>query len=701
MFDTGLRTTGCNFVVTKQTTAMKTRNKPSATHCNACADADGHDNNKSRGHNHSHKDENHGHNHNDHEHHHHHASGLRAFMAPAVSALMLIAGLVMSHCHVAPFATNGWIELAWYIAAFIPVGLPVIKEAVEGIADGDFFNEFTLMTIACIGAFCIRELPEAVGVMLFYSIGETLQHGAVDRAKSNIAKLIDVRGDKARVVRDGKTLTVAPDTVKVGETIEVGPGERVPLDGEIIGASGSFDTSALTGESMPRDIASGEEVLAGMISLQNSVKIRVTREYTQSTLSRILDMVSESASRKAHTELFIRRFARVYTPVVIIAALLVTAVPWLVSLVNPSFHYVFQDWLYRSLVFLVISCPCALVISVPLGYFAGIGAASRRGILIKGGNYLESIARVNIVALDKTGTMTTGTFSVEKAGSTGMSDEEMIALLASAEEGSSHPLAKAVVEYARGLGIAIDKAESMSEKAGYGTIATIGGRRVIAGNLKLMKEEGIELPKEVKDMAGTIIICGVDGRYAGYVLLSDTLKPDAAEAVAQLHELGVTDVVMLSGDREAIVADYAGRLGINEAHGGLLPQDKAEYVEKVASTPGREIAFVGDGMNDAPVLALSDVGVAMGGLGSDAAIESADIVIQTDSPSRVATAIRIGRVTHAIVKENIIGAIGIKVVILGLGALGYASLWAAVFADVGVALLAVLNSLRILHKNYR
>lgn len=644
-------------------------------------------------HNHSHGDHHHGH-----EHHHHGGAG--AFLAPAFSLVMLIAGVLMSHFNVGFFSADA-VEYAWYIVAFLPVGLPVVKEAAEGILQHDFFNEFTLMTIACIGAFLIHELPEAVGVMLFYSVGETLQHGAVDRATRNISKLLDVRGEKATLLRDGKEVSVDPRTVKVGEQIEVHPGERVPLDGTMCGGEGLFDTSALTGESVPREIAEGEEVLAGMISLRESVRLRVSREYGESALSRILEMVSKASSRKAHTELFIRRFARIYTPVVIALAVLVVAVPAIVGVFSHSFHYDFSEWLYRALVFLVISCPCALVVSVPLGYFAGIGAASRLGILFKGGNYLEGVTKINTVAFDKTGTLTTGRFGVERVECVDGDESSMLRLMAAAEAGSSHPLAKALVEYAAGRCGGIPKADSMSEKAGYGVKASVGGHDLLVGNLRLLASEGVAYPDALDSERATLIACAVDGRYAGCAVLADTIKPDSEEAVRSLRDLGVDKIVMLSGDRQEIVDDYAARLGIADARGGLLPQDKAEIVEALTATPGRYVAFVGDGMNDAPVLALSDVGVAMGGLGSDAAIESADVVIQTDQPSRIATAIRIGRATHAIVTENIVGAIGIKAAILALGAMGYASLWAAVFADVGVALLAVLNSMRILWKRYR
>lgn len=615
---------------------------------------------------------------------------------------MLLAGVVMSHYQVALFAHSPrWAQLLWYVAAFLPVGVPVVREAVEGIMARDFFNEFTLMTVACIGAFCIGEWPEAVGVMLFYSIGETLQHGAVDRATRNISQLLDVRPETATLVNpaSGSTRAVAPDSVTPGQLIEVAPGGRVPLDGTLESANGLFDTSALTGESVPRELTAGQEVLAGMISAGSAVRIRVSRAYSQSALARILEMVGRASGRKAHAELFIRRFARIYTPIVMGLAVLLVAVPWLVGMANPQFHFEFSRWLYRALVFLVISCPCALVISVPLGYFAGIGAASRRGILFKGGSYLDVMARVNMVAFDKTGTLTTGRFSVTRVHAVG-SESTMLALLASAESTSTHPLARALCGYVASRNIEVPAATAMTERPGHGAEAMVDGHRVLAGNTAMLRDRGISYPAELDSADRTVIVCVVDGSYAGHVTLADTVRPDSAEAVASLAALGVNRLVMLSGDRPEVVASTAASLGLTEAHGGMLPQDKARFVEAGASTPGSRVAFVGDGMNDAPVLALSNVGVAMGGLGSDAAIESADVVIQTDRPSRVATAIRIGRATRAIVMQNIVGAIGIKVVILLLGAMGYASLWAAVFADVGVALLAVLNSMRIMWKKY-
>lgn len=666
----------------------------------ACHNESGHHHHNSQGHSHS---QSHaggcgcscgcGHSHGNED------KGIQAFIWPVVSFVMLIAGIIMSHADFSPFE-NIWIRFAWYFIAFLPVGFPVVKEAAESLLHKDFFNEFSLMSIACIGAFCIKEFPEAVGVMLFYSLGETLQDRAVDKAKRNISRLLDVRSEKAHVFRDNTLVTVDPKSVRVGEIIEVRPGERVPLDGKLTSEFGIFDTSALTGESVPRNIENGGEVLAGMISYSSTVRITVDKEYERSALARILDLVNNAASRKAKSELFIRRFARVYTPVVMALAVLLIAIPWIVSLASPFFNFVFSEWLYRALVFLVISCPCALVVSVPLGYFAGIGAASRAGILFKGGNYLEAITKIDTVAFDKTGTLTTGQFRVEKIESASLENLELLSIIAAAELKSSHPLAKALVDHAHSLGLTIPTIDSMKEIAGYGAQASIKGMSVVVGNLKLLKKENITFPPRLADIPETIIACAINGVYAGYVILTDTLKSDSIDAMVSLKSLGVRNIVMLSGDKSSIVKKTSSSLGIDEAHGDLLPQDKAEFVEKISNTPGKSIAFVGDGMNDAPVLALSNVGIAMGGLGSDAAIESADVIIQSDQPSKIATAIKIGRTAHTIIKENIVGAIGIKVTVLSLGALGFASLWAAVFADVGVALLAVLNSMRIMWKKY-
>lgn len=628
-------------------------------------------------------------------------SWFKPYIGVALSMILLIAGLILDHYH--DFMTDTtWAKPLWYFVAFIPVGFPVVKEAIEGISQKDYFNELTLMAIACIGAFCIGEYAEAVGVMLFYCIGENLQDRAVDKATRDISKLMEIKAEIARVIKDGEIVSMKPEQVKVGDLIEVHAGERVPLDGVMLSDDGGmFDTAALTGESVPREIDKGEEVLAGMISSGATIRIKVNRPYGDSAISRILDLVRNAQSKKAKSEVFIRKFARIYTPVVTLLAFLVVVFPYFISLIHPTFHYVFSEWLYRSLVFLVISCPCALVISVPLSYFAGIGAASRNGILFKGGNYLETIKNVNVVAFDKTGTLTNGQFSVVETNvDNGYNENQVLSFLAAAESESSHPLAKAIVNYVKSKNIEIPEVSNMHELAGKGTKAEIDVKTLIAGNLKLLKEEGIKYPLDLNSNSSTIVALAIDGTFAGYVVLQDTPKSDSAETVKDLHNLGVDQVVMLSGDRKEIVAKYAGMLGIKHAYGELLPQDKAEYVEKTSKTPGKNIAFVGDGMNDAPVLAISNVGVAMGGLGSDAAIESADIVIQTDKPSRVVTAIKIGRYTHMIVMQNIIGALVIKVAILTLGIIGFASLWAAVFADVGVTMLAVLNSMRILWHKY-
>lgn len=627
---------------------------------------------------------------------HAHTHGLRQEKAslwlPAISFFLLLAGIWLQYKRISWFEE---LEAAWFLVAFLPVGIPVMKEAWEAILEKDFFSEFTLMLIASIGAFCIGEYPEAVAVMLFYTIGEQLQNKAVDKATRNISRLLDVRPERAEVWRDGAYATISPKEVKVGEHIEVKPGGRVPLDGYLLDDGAEFDTSALTGESLPRSLSKGEEVLAGMIVCGQSVHLKVCRPYEHSALARILDLVQDAAERKAPTELFIRRFARIYTPIVIALAALIVAIPALVGAWVPSFTYVFSEWLYRGLVFLVISCPCALVISVPLGYFAGIGVASRRGILFKGGNYLDAITQVNTVAFDKTGTLTTGRFEVIGMDCEPKDIPGLLSLLLSVERKSTHPIAQAIVRYAEKRGAQAIEIPYMRELAGHGAEAEVEGRQVLIGNTRLLKERGIKMPKDLSNEVSTHVFCAVDGQYKGHLSLADTLRDDAKETIQRLKELGVQNVCLLSGDKQAIVDKFAQYLGIDEAYGNLLPEDKATCVEQLTRQENRSVAFVGDGMNDAPVLALSDVGIAMGGLGSDAAIESADIIIQTDQPSKVAEAITIGRSTRVIVRQNIIGSIGVKMIILLAGIFGFASLWGAVFADVGVSLLAVLNSIRL------
>ena len=616
-----------------------------------------------------------------------------------LSFLLLVGGVILRYLQL-PFWMIPGVEVLWFLLAFLPVGFPVMVEVWKSIRQKDIFNEFSLMLLATIGAFCIGEYPEGVAVMLFYSVGERVQHRAVDRARRNIRRLLDVRPEKALVLRQGKEQSVFPGEVEVGEMIMVKPGERIPLDGLLQEEYALFDPSALTGESLPRTINRGEEVLAGMIVSGQAIRLKVTKPYEQSALARILALVQDASERKAPAELFIRRFARIYTPVVFLLALSIMLLPALVAAFHPGFDYFFKDWAYRGLVFLVISCPCALVISVPLGYFGGIGAASRKGILFKGGNYLDAITHVNTVVFDKTGTLTTGHFQVFSMEADTVSSQRLLSILLTLEEKSTHPVAQAVTRYALQEGAGRIGVTHLQEYPGYGLEGVIEGKNVLVGNIRLLTDRGITVPAGISERVATVVVCAIAGKYAGHLLLSDTLKADAVEAIGRLKQLHIDNIQLLSGDKKEIVAIFAKTLGIRHARGGLLPEDKAAYLEKLNAEAGVSAAFVGDGMNDAPVLALSDVGIAMGGLGADAAIESADVVIQTDQPSKVATAISIGRATRRIVKQNIAGAIGVKSLILIAGACGFVTLWAAVFADVGVALLAVLNSVRILSKKF-
>ena len=599
------------------------------------------------------------------------------------------------------FFASPAVRFCWYLAAYFPVGLPVLREAWNGMRQRDFFTEYTLMSLAAIGAFYIGEYPEGVAVMLFYSIGEALQERAVERARRNIRALVDIRPEQANVLVEGKPVAMPAAQVVPGRTIEVLPGGRVPLDGVLLSEAAPFNTAALTGESTPRTIRKGEEVLAGMISSLQPVRIEVTRPYGESALSRILSMVEEAAARKAPAELFIRRFARIYTPVVTGLAVLIVALPGLWSLLHGGFAYSFDEWLSRALVFLVASCPCALVISIPLGYFSGIGVASKAGVLFKGGSYLDTIARVNTVVFDKTGTLTEGLFEVREVHvAPGVNSGELLGWVASAERTSTHPVARAVVQYAEREGVALLASEGAVEIAGHGIRAEFDGKQLLVGNTRLMARFGVEYPSEVDAIPETIVVCALDGRYAGYLVIADKPKEDAARTVAELKSLGIEDIRILSGDREALVANLGRTLGVSEARGDLLPEGKMEILEALRGEPGKVTAFVGDGFNDAPALATGDVGVAMGALGSDAAIETADVVIQSDQPSRLPAAIRIGRLTHRIVRQNILLAIGVKVVVLTLGALGIATMWEAVFADVGVTLLAVLNAVRASNRRF-
>lgn len=612
-----------------------------------------------------------------------------------LSFILLISGIIMNALDFS-FFHKEYIALIWYIVAYLPVGLPVMKEAWESMKEKDYFSEFTLMIVATIGAFYIGEYPEGVAVMLFYTIGELFQDKAVDKAKRNIGALLDVRPEKALVLRDNSLITESPKNVKVGEIIEIKSGERVPLDGVMLGEVAAFNTAALTGESVPRNIREGEEVLAGVIVTDKVIRIKVTRPFDKSALARILELVQNASERKAPAELFIRKFARIYTPIVIGLAVLIVILPFVYSFIDTQFAFVFNDWLYRALVFLVISCPCALVVSIPLGYFGGIGAASRLGILFKGGNYLDAITKINTVVFDKTGTLTKGTFEVQECKSaSGISEKELIGMVASVESDSTHPIAKAIVNYAKLQNVELLPVTGTKEFAGFGLEAMINGTPVLVGNCRLLSKFNIEYPAELLQITDTIVVCAIGTDYAGYLLLADTLKEDAKKAIDDLKMLHIKNIQILSGDKQSIVTNFAEKLGITSAYGDLLPEGKVRHLEELRQDGTNQIAFVGDGMNDAPVLALSHVGIAMGGLGSDAAIETADVVIQTDQPSKVAEAIKVGKLTRRIIWQNVSLAFGVKLLVLILGAGGIATLWEAVFADVGVALLAIMNAVRI------
>lgn len=609
--------------------------------------------------------------------------------APIIISLVLLLSGISFDQWLKPAFFTGYVRLVWYIAAYLPVGWPVAMRAFRAIRRADFFTEFFLMSLATVGAFAIGEYPEGVAVMLFYAIGELFQDAAVNRARRSIKALLDIRPDAATVNREGGWQAVKPEDVAIGETIQVKAGEKVPLDGELIMAGSSFNTAALTGESKPSTFSKGETVLAGMLNLDKVIELRVTKKFADSSISRILDMVQNATTRKAQTELFIRKFARIYTPIVVVLALALTFLPYFFV-----GDYVFRDWLYRALIFLVISCPCALTVAIPLGYFGGIGAASRHGILFKGSNFLDLMTKVNTVVMDKTGTLTEGSFKVQEIKAVSGSGDALLRLVGALETQSTHPIAKAVVAHA-GDTIPLPKTDSVEEISGHGLRGKVEGKEVLAGNLKLLDKFGIAYDAAVKDIVETIVVAAIDGKYAGYITIADKLKEDAKSAVAGMKTAGIRQTVMLSGDKMSITQKVGSEVGVDAAFGDLLPEHKVQKVEELKKDKSRVIAFVGDGINDAPVLALSDVGIAMGGLGSDAAIETADVVIQTDQPSRIVTAIQIGKATRRVVWQNIGFAFGVKLIVMVLGAGGLATMWEAVFADVGVALLAILNAVRV------
>ncbi len=592
------------------------------------------------------------------------------------------------------FALGDLIKLALFVAAYLVIGGDVLVRAVRNIVRGRVFDENLLMTIATIGAFAIREYPEAVAVMLFYQVGELFQGYAVGKSRRSITKLMDIRPDYANLLADGREQKVSPEQVSVGDVIMVKPGERVPLDGVVLKGSSFADTSALTGESVPKAIKAGDTVYSGVINQSGVLEIRVEKEFAQSTISKILELVQNASTRKATTEKFISRFARYYTPIVVAVAVLIATIP---PLFVPG--AVFSDWLYRALVFLVISCPCALVISIPLGFFGGIGAASREGILVKGGNYLEALRKADTFVFDKTGTLTEGVFQVSEIKTYGsLSSDEVLTLAAHIESYSTHPIAKSIVEAYAASGRKPDKSvvTDYEEISGHGLKARVQEKHVMAGNRALMEQSGIAIPDD--GLPGTVVYIAADNVLQGALSISDRVKPDARQAIAALKAAGIKKTVMLTGDRKDTAQEVADALGLDAYYAELLPQDKVSRVEELIAQNGK-VVFVGDGINDAPVLARADIGIAMGGLGSDAAIEAADIVIMDDNPSRLAAAIRISRKTQRIVWQNIGFAMVVKVAVLLLGAGGIATMWEAVFADVGVALLAVLNALRMMRRS--
>ena len=585
---------------------------------------------------------------------------------------------------------SGYWRLAVWSAAYLIVGLPIVRKAFRNIGHGQVFDENFLMTAATAGAFALGEYSEGVAVMLFYQIGELFQSYAVNKSRKSIAALMDIRPDYANIERDGKVVRVSPEDVRPGEDIIVTAGEKIPLDGRIVAGYSLIDTAAITGESVPREAAVGDEVISGCINLNGRLKIKVTRDFGQSTVAKILDLVENASSQKASVENFITRFARYYTPAVVFLALAIAVLPPL--LVDGA---AFSDWLYRALTFLVISCPCALVISVPLGFFGGIGAASRNGILVKGSNYLEALAATEIAVFDKTGTLTKGCFEVSRVQGEGIDDDTLLETAALAGGNSTHPVSQSIRK-AYGKEIDLRRVADFEELPGRGIKATIGGKTVLLGNKKLLDEYGIKF--NPVNGAGTVVYIAAGGIFRGFILIADEIKPDAPAAIAALKKAGIRETVMLTGDNAAVAENVAQTLGLDKFFANLLPAQKVEKVEALMKdkSDGGKLIFAGDGINDAPVLALADIGIAMGGVGSDAAVEAADIVIMTDEPSKIAQAIKISQRTLRIVRQNIVFALGVKFLVLLMGAEGLATMWDAVFADVGVSVIAIINSMRAL-----
>ena len=586
---------------------------------------------------------------------------------------------------------NEWLQIALFIISYIIVGGDVVKRAVKNIFKGQVFDENFLMSIATIGAFFIGEYPEGVAVMLFYQVGELFQSYAVGKSRKSIASLMDIRPDYANVKKGDELVKVDPDEVQIGDIIVIKAGEKIPLDGKVIEGSSMIDTSALTGESVPREVEVGSDILSGCININGVITVEVTKEFGESTVSKILDLVENASSKKSNSEQFITKFARYYTPVVVIIAVFLAIIPPLV--IDGA---TFSDWIYRALAFLVVSCPCALVISIPLSFFGGIGGASKKGVLVKGSNYLEALAETEIVVFDKTGTLTKGVFNVQEIHPEGVSKEELLELTAHAESYSNHPIS---LSLKRAYSKEIDngRISDVEEISGHGVIATVDGKKVMAGNIKLMKM--MDIPYFKGELIGTIVHVAVNNKYIGYIVIADEVKEDSAQAIKELKAANIKQTVMLTGDNKSIGSKVAKELGLDKVYAELLPADKVEKLEELFSQKSKKgkLAFVGDGINDAPVLARADIGIAMGGLGSDAAIEAADVVIMTDEPSKIATTMKISKKTLKIAHQNIVFAIGIKIIVLILSAFGITTMWAAIFADVGVTIMAVLNAFRALN----
>lgn len=603
---------------------------------------------------------------------------------------IIIAGILFIITTIIDFG-NEWLKLVLFVLSYVIVGWDIVRNALVNIVRGKVFDENFLMTVATIGAFLIGEYPEAVIVMLFYQIGELFQSYAVDKSRKSIASLMNIRPDYANLKKGDDLVKVDPDEVQVGDIIVIKAGEKIPLDGVVISGSSMVDTSALTGESLPREVSAGDEILSGCININGVITAKVTKEYEESTVSKILDLVENASSKKSQSERFITRFARYYTPIVVIIAAFLAIVPPLL-IRDASFN----DWVYRALSFLVVSCPCALVLSIPLSFFGGIGGASRKGILVKGSNYLEALAQTEIMVFDKTGTLTKGVFKVQEIQPEGISKEELLELAAHAESYSNHPISTSLKQ-AHGKEIDNSRISDVKEIPGHGVKATVDGKIVLAGNEKLM--EKMDIAYYTGEMDGTVVHVAVDNEYAGYITIADEIKEDSPKAIKDLRSANIKQMVMLTGDSASAASKVAQELGLDRVYAELLPEGKVEKLEELFSykSPKGKLAFVGDGINDAPVLARADIGIAMGGLGSDAAIEAADIVIMTDEPSKIATAMKISKKTLKIAYQNIIFAIGVKVAVLILSALGITSMWAAIFADVGVTIIAILNSFRALN----